>query len=118
MIRAGWQIRIERPQQRVFDFVADPANSSIWSTDAASIELTTASSKPPEELSFVARRPGAVARIHFRFAKAGEAATHVSCDAEIELKGALRLAEPALAGIMRRGVQTSRGPALKAALER
>jgi hypothetical protein len=118
VIRAGWHVRIDRPQQQVYDFVADPANASVWSTGNDRFEPAADVSTPPGELAFVARRPAAFARVRFRFVSAGERATDVSCDLEMELHGAMRLAEPLLAGIMRRGLEASRGPALKEALER
>jgi hypothetical protein len=118
MIRAGWTVRIARPQRAVFDFVADPANAHVWSTDPSRFELTTEASNPPRELRFLARSTGVDARVQFQFALVDERSTDVTCRVEMRYKGALRLLEPLLAGIVRRGVETSRGPALKAALER
>jgi hypothetical protein len=80
-------------------------------------EPQAAGSKPPDEVSFVARRPGAVARVRFRCVPDGELATEVSCELELELNGGTRLVAPLIAEVMRRGLETSRGPALKQALE-
>jgi hypothetical protein len=117
VIRAGWQIRIERPIQQVFDYVADPAHASVWSTDAGRYELTRDLCEPPGELGFVARNANAEARVRFHLTRAGDAATHVVCDVEMTFKGVLRAVEPLLAAVARRGVEQNRGPALKAALE-
>jgi hypothetical protein len=117
VIRAGWQIRIERPIQQVFDYVADPAHASVWSTDAGRYELTRDLCEPPSELGFLARNSKAEALVRFHFEAAGDAATDVSCEVELTFKGMLRALEPVMAAVARRGVEQSRGPALKAALE-
>jgi hypothetical protein len=118
VIRAGWQVRIDRPREQVFDFVADPANASVWSTDPGRYELTTELSDRPEELVFLGLTSGSHVRIRFRFTPVGDAATDVSCELALTLKGLARGLEPLMAGIAKRGVEESRGPALKAALER
>jgi hypothetical protein len=118
MISTGWEVRIARPQRVVFDFVADPANASVWSNDPGRFELTTTASNPPDELRFVAHNAGVEAHVRFHFTRVDEATTDVTCEVEMHYKGFLRLLEPLLAAVVRRGVETSRGPELKRALER
>jgi len=142
VIRAAWQVRIERPQQQVFDYVANLDNEPEWNPDASNVVrksdgpvglgtvweedfarvghyVTTISVyEPPRELEFDARNPKADARVRFHFAAAGEAATDVSCAVELTLKGFMRLFEPVMKGVARRGIETSRAPRLKSALER
>jgi len=142
VIQASWQVRIERPQQQVFDYVADLDNEPQWNPDASNVVRTSDGPvglgtvweedfarighyvttidvyEPPGELGFDARNPKADARVRFHFAAAGEAATDVRCEVELTLKGAMRLFEPVMKGVARRGIETSRGPKLKAALER
>src|SRR5262249_34858555 len=118
MIRTGWDVRIARPQRVVFDFVSNPANASVWSNDPGRFELTTTVSNPPEELRFVAHNAGVEAQVRCHFARVDETTTDVSCEVEMRYKGFLRLLEPLLAAVVRRGVESSRGPELKRALER
>jgi hypothetical protein len=118
MIRTAWEVRIERPRRVVFDFVSDPANASVWSNDPGRFELTTTESNPPEELRFLAHNAGVEAHVRFHFGRVDETTSDVTCEVEMRYRGFLRLLEPLLAAVVRRGVETSRGPELKRALER
>ena len=118
MIRASWQIRIDRPRDQVFDYVADLDNMHAWNPGAQRFQATIERADPPGELVLDARAPGAHNRVRFRFADAGPGATDVSCESELSLTGAARLLSPLFAAVVRRGTETTRGEALKAALER
>ena len=41
MIRTGWEIRIDRTQEQVFDFVADLRNGPSWNPDSSNVVLTS-----------------------------------------------------------------------------
>lgn len=142
MIRASWQIRIERPAGEIFDFVADLRNEPQFNPDASNIEQQTPGPvglgtvwtedfkrigryettidvyDRPSSLGFDARNPKTDALVRFRFEPQGEAATDVSCVVELTMKGAMRILEPLLAPMIRRQIEQSRGPLLKKALER
>src|SRR5262249_2193934 len=107
-----------RPRRVVFDFVSDPANASIWSNDPGRFELTTEAANPPDEIRFLAHSTVVEARVRFHCTQVDDAITDVSCDVEMRYKRVRRLRERVLAGVARRGVETSRGPELKRALER
>ncbi len=142
MIRASWQIRIERPAGEIFDFVADLRNEPQFNPDASNIEQQTPGPiglgtvytkdfkrigryettidvyEPPSSLGFDARNPKTDALVRFPFEPQGEAATGVSCVVELTMKGAMRILEPLMAPMIRRQIEQSRGPLLKRALER
>ncbi|MGN6377895.1 MAG: SRPBCC family protein [Gaiellales bacterium] len=141
MISVAWQIRIERPPEDVFDFVADLRNEPQFNPDASDVTQETPGPiglgtvytetfrrvgryrttidryERPTELGFDARNPKADASVQFRFSPAGEGATDVSCTVELRMKGAMRLAERALAPTIRKQIEHTRGPMLKQALE-
>jgi hypothetical protein len=141
MIRVSWQIRIERPAEDVFDFVADLRNEPQFNPDASDIQQVTPGPialgtvytetfrrigqlrttidryERPAALGFDARNPKADANVQFAFASAGASATDVSCTVELRMKGAMRLMEKALAPTIRKQIEHSRGPMLKQALE-
>ena len=141
MIRVGWQIRIERAPEDVFDFVADLRNEPKFNPDASDIKQVTPDPiglgtvytetfrgigqlrttidryERPAALGFEARNPKADANVQFMFTAFGEGATDVSCIVELRMKGAMRLMEKAMAPTIRRQVEHSRGPMLKRALE-
>jgi hypothetical protein len=142
VITAGWNIRIERPAEDVFDFVADLRNEPQFNPDASSVVqmtpgvpalgtvfeedlkrighyVTTIDAYDrPTDLGFDARNPRTDARVRFQFAAHGESATDVSCTVELTMKGPMRLVEPLMAPMIRKQIESSRGPMLKAALER
>jgi carbon monoxide dehydrogenase subunit G len=141
VIVTGWEIRIDRPAEQVFDFVADLRNGPTWNPDSSNVVLTSGGPvgpgsvfeedrerfgrtvttidafERPARLGFDARASRVHVRVRYAFEPDG-AATKVTCTAELRLRGASRLLEPVLRAVARRGVETSRGPALKAALER
>ncbi|HXH95593.1 MAG TPA: SRPBCC family protein [Gaiellaceae bacterium] len=141
MIHAAWRERIARPVEAVFDYVADLDHEPEWNPDASNVVRTTPGElglgtvweedvrrgghfvttidgfERPHELSFDARSPRTDARVRFTFAPADDGATVVSCAVELTSKGLQRLLEPLLAGTIRRRIESSRGPALKRALE-
>lgn len=141
MIRTGWEVRIDRTPEQVFDFVADVRNGPKWNPDSSNVVLTSDGPVGPgsvfeeEREGFgrtvttidVFERPSRLeldaraARVHVRVRYAIEpdgATTQVTCAAELRLRGPSRLFEPVIKAVARRGVETSRGPALKAAVER
>ena len=141
MIRVGWEIRIERAAEDVFDFVADLRNEPKFNPDASDIKQVTPDPiglgtvysetmrrigqyrttidryERPTALGFDARNPKADANVQFTFTPAGEGATDVSCTVELRMKGAMRLMEKAMAPTIRKQIEHSRGPMLKQALE-
>jgi len=141
VIRTGWEVRIDRAPERVFDFVADLRNGPQWNPDSSDVVLTSDGPvgrgsvfeeererfgrtvttidlfERPARLELDARAARVRVRVRYAFEPDG-AGTKVVCTAELRLRGASRLLEPVLAARARRGVETSRGPALKAALER
>ena len=64
-----------------------------------------------------ARNPKTDALVRFHLAPRGESQTEVSCQVELTMKGAMRIAEPALAPLVRREIEKNRGPMLKRAVE-
>ena len=142
MIGVDWQITVERPPTEVFDYVADLHNEPHFNPDASNIVQKTDGAigrgtvfeedfkrighyittidvyERPTELRFDARNPKTDAVVRFQFAPVGEEATSVSCRVELTMKGFMRVLEPLMAGTVRRGIEKSRGPKLKAALER
>ena len=142
MIKATWSERIDRPQEDVFDYVADLDHEPAWNPDASNVVRTTPGEvglgtvweedfrrvghyvttidrfERPRELSFDARNPRTDAHVSFSFAPAGESSTDVSCVVELTVKGPMRLVEPLIAGTIRKQIESSRGPKLKQALER
>ncbi len=141
MIRSSWQIRIARPAEEVFDFVADLRNEPQFNPDASNVqqqtpgpiglgtvytedfrrigcyETTIDRHERPSELGFDARNPRTDALVRFRFDPAGEDQTQVSCTVELRMKGVMRIMEPLLAPMIRRQIERTRGPMLKRALE-
>ena len=141
MIRTGWQVTVDRTPEEVFDFVADLRNGPEWNTDSSNVVLTTDGRvglgsvfeeeregfgrtvttldlfERPARLGFDARAPRIRARVRYAFEPEGPA-TRVTCAAELRLRGLTRVLEPMLALSARRGVESSRGAALKTALER
>jgi hypothetical protein len=141
VIRAAWRIRIERPVETVFDFVADLEREPEWNPDAANAVRTSPGEiglgavweqdfrraghvvstidgwERPRYVSFHAASDASEAHVRFEFAPAG-AATDVACGVELSLRGPLRLAEPLLRRRLRLRMERERGPQLKAALER
>jgi hypothetical protein len=125
----------------VFDFVADLRNEPQFNPDASDVQQLTPGPiglgtvyaetfrglgqyrttidhfERPTALGFAARHPRADANVEFRFTPAGESATDVSCTVGLRMKGAMRLAEPAMAPTIRKQIEHSRGPMLKQALE-
>jgi len=140
VIRTGWEVRVDRTPEHVFDFVADLRNGPAWNPDSSNVVMTSDGPvglgsvfeedrerfgrtvttidlfERPARLGFDARASRVHVRVRYAFEPDG-AGTNVSCAAELRLRGASRLLEPVLAAVARRGVETSRGPALKAALE-
>ena len=141
MIVADWQVRIERSAEEVFDFVADLHNEPQFNPDASNIVqvsdgpigrgtvfeedfkrvgryvTTIVVYERPTELAFDARNSRVDARVRFRFAALGASETDVSCRVELTMKGLMRLAQALIAPVIRRQIQTTRGPMLKGALE-
>lgn len=142
MIRATWQIRVDRSAEDVFDFLADLRNEPQFNPDASNVERKTAGAiglgtvyeedfkrighyvttidiyDRPKELGFDARNPRTDALVRFALQSADGSATDVSCVVELTMKGVMRLVEPLMAPMIRRQIESSRGPGLKAALER
>lgn len=141
MISASWQIRVDRPPEQVFDFVADLRNEPQFNPDASNILQETTGPTGlgtvytedfrrigsfrttidrydrPGALGFDARSPKADANVQFTFRAAGEGATDVSCTVELRMKGGMRLMEPTMASTVRRQIEQTRGPMLKRAVE-
>ena len=140
MIRTGWEIRIDRTPEQVFDFVADLRNGPKWNDDSSNVVRTSDGPvglgsvfeedregfgrtvttldvfERPARLELDARASRVHVRVRYAFEPDG-AGTKVTCTAELRLRGASRLLEPVIKARARSGVETSRGPALKAALE-
>lgn len=141
MLGVNWEIRIERPVQDVFDFVADLHNEPQFNPDASNVVQKSDGAiglgtvfeehfkrigryvttihvyERPSELGFDARNPRVDAQVRFRFAPDGASATNVSCRVELTTKGLMRITEPLMAPMIRKQIRTTRGPMLKAALE-
>jgi hypothetical protein len=142
MIGADWQITVERPVEEVFDFVADLHNEPQFNPDASNIVKKTDGAiglgtvfeedykrvgrylttidvyQRPTELGFDARNPKADALVRFHLAPQGPSATSVSCTVELTMKGPMRFAEPLMAPMIRKQIESTRGPMLKSALDR
>jgi uncharacterized protein YndB with AHSA1/START domain len=142
VIRASWTIRIERPVEEVFDYVADLDHESEWNPDSANAVRTSPGPiglgavweqdfpraghvvsvidgyERPSLLTFATTSDRAEARVRFEFAPAGDSATDVSSEVELATKGWLRFREPLVRRRARARMERLRGPALKAALER
>jgi len=140
MITASWTVRIERPVEKVFDYVADLENEPEWNPDASNVVrvsdgpvglgteweedfarvghyLTTiARYERPSVVEFDARNPRTDAYVAFRFAPAGENATDVSCDVRLTMKGFMRLVERLVMPMIKREIETSRPETLRRAL--
>jgi|SRR5579862_241335 len=141
MIGVDWEIRVERPTEEAFDFLADLHNEPRFNPDASNIVqrgdgaiglgtvfeedfrrighyVTTIDVfERPTLLGFDARNPRADAQVRFRFTPEGPSKTIVSCRVELTMKGLMRFAEPLMAPTIRKQISTTRGPMLKAALE-
>jgi hypothetical protein len=142
MIVAEWKITIQRPAEEVFDFVADLHNEPQFNPDASNIVqksdgaiglgtvfeedfkrigryVTTIDLyQRPTQLGFDARNPRTDAAVRFEFAPTNPSATSVSCRVELTMKGLMRIVEPVMAPMIRKQIERTRGPMLKAALER
>jgi hypothetical protein len=141
MITASWQIRIARPPEQVFDFVADLHNEPQFNPDASNIvqespgpigpgtvftedfkrigsfRTTIDRYERPGALGFDARNPKADANVQFTFSPAGDFETDVRCTVTLTMKGAMRLMEPVMRSSVQRQIEGSRGPMLKRAVE-
>ena len=141
VIRTDWQVRVDRTPEQVFDFVADLRNGPAWNPDSSNVVMTSDGPvgpgsvfeedrerfgrtvttidlfERPKRLGFDAHASRIRVRVRYALEQDG-AGTNVVCTAELRLRGASRLLEPMLAAVAKRGVETSRGPALKTALER
>jgi hypothetical protein len=139
-IIAHWHTRIGRPVEHVFDYVADLKNEPQWNPDASNVVqmsdgavglgteweedfarvghyvTTLARYERPSKLAFDARNPRTDAYVEFRFAPAGDAATDVSCDVRLTMKGFMRLLEPLLAPVIKRQIESARPESLLDAL--
>jgi uncharacterized protein YndB with AHSA1/START domain len=142
VIRASWSQQVERPQEQVFDYVADLDHEPEWNPDASNVVRTSPGEvglgtvweedfrrvghyvttidayERPRLVAFDARNPRTDARVRFELSPAGERATKVTCTVELTMKGPMRVLEPLLAGSIRRQIERSRGPQLRQALER
>jgi len=142
MIEAQWKVTVQRPAEEVFDFVADLHNEPQFNPDASNIVQKSDGAiglgtvfeedfkrlaryvtkidvyRRPTDLGFDAHNPKADAVVRFGFEAEGQAATSVSCRVQITMKGLTRFAEPLMAPMVRGQIQSTRGPMLKAALER
>jgi Polyketide cyclase / dehydrase and lipid transport len=140
VITAAWQISIARPQEQVFDFVADLRNEPQFNPDASNIVQETPGEiglgtvytedfkrigsfrttihryERPGALGFDARNPRCDANVQFTFSPAGEGETDVGCTVTLTMKGFMRLTEGLAAGTVRKQIST-RGPMLKRAVE-
>jgi hypothetical protein len=141
MITARWSIRVHRPAEQVFDFVADLRNEPRFNPDAADVRRETPGPvslgtvytehlrgvgsyrttvdryERPSQLGFDARNPRTDALVRFRFTPRGERETDVSCIVQLRMRGAMRLLEPPMRPIIRRRIERTRGPMLKQAVE-
>ncbi|MGH3050931.1 MAG: SRPBCC family protein [Gaiellaceae bacterium] len=142
MIRATWSVRIERPAEEVFDYIADVDHEPEWNPRVSNVVRTSPGPiglgavwegdnrrighqvatievyERPRLLSFESRSPRAELRIRFELEPDGDGATLVTCAGELTTKGPLRLLEPLLARTTRRRSRHERPAALKAVLER
>jgi hypothetical protein len=133
---------VYRPTTEVFDYVADLRNEPEWTPDASNIVkhtdgevgegtvfeedfrrvghyITTVDVyEPASQLGFDARNPRTDARVRFTFAPKSPNETQIDCTVQLTMKGPMRVLEPLLAPMIRRQIEHSRGPGLKAALEK
>jgi uncharacterized protein YndB with AHSA1/START domain len=140
VIRARGQIRIERPPEAVFDFLADLTNEPLFNPDARDIvkvsegdvrlgTVYTETVKPlgffevrvhqferPRLLGYDAKNTHADIRVLFRFEHA-DGGTKLTAEMEMEPKGTFRLLTPLLGPMMRRTMQKQRAPRIKQAVE-
>lgn len=117
---------VAHPPERVFAFMADPANRPLWQENTESVELlgvggTRIGTRWREvmkgvgavEQEVVALEPGALweeagtsdvgrGRVRVELSPAGDGATRVRVRVELRPRGAKRLLEPALALMIRR----------------
>jgi uncharacterized protein YndB with AHSA1/START domain len=144
MIRYESSITIDRPPDRTFEFLLDPAHHRDWMTDVT--ELETLTDGPPgvgsrfrygiqkgsKHWTLTMRigdyRPGELVRYQtepggpfdwdatFRLEPAADGATRVISFGEMRLKGLMRLIEPLMAGEVRAG-EAGELVALKRSLE-
>jgi Polyketide cyclase / dehydrase and lipid transport len=140
VIRATWQTRVDRPQDEVFDYIADLANEPEWNLDASNVVRTSAGGpvglgtvweedfarvghyvttidayERPSVLAFAAENPRTDAHVRFDFAADGAGATSVSCVVELTMKGGMRLLEPFLAPLIRKQIERDRPESLNRA---
>jgi hypothetical protein len=140
VIRAAWEVRIGRSAEVVFDYLADLDNEPDWNPDASNVVrvspgpvgpgtvweedfrrvghyVTTIDEyERPSVLSFDAKNPRTDAHVRFTVAPDGDGACTVSCVVQLTMKGAMRLAEPLLAGMIRRQIERERPLSLSRAL--
>jgi hypothetical protein len=142
VVTATWKVTVARPPEAVFDFVADLNNEPRSNPDVSNVVQTTPGPvglgtvfeqdfkrvghyvttidryERPSSLGFDARNAKVDVLVRFEFASAdGGAATEVSCAIDLTMKGMMRLGERAMAPAIRREIESTRGPMLKAALE-
>jgi Polyketide cyclase / dehydrase and lipid transport len=140
VIRAEGHVRIARPAEDVFDFLADLHNEPKYNPDASNIVKTTEGPiglgtiytetvKPlgrfeveidryerPTLLGFDARNSKAHIPVRFRLTSVGDE-TDVLTEVELHLRGPIRLLEPVMRPVVQRTYERKRGPMLKRAIE-
>lgn len=140
MIRATGQIRIDRPPEVVFDFLADLSNELTFNPAARGIVKVTEGEigldtrytetvKPlgffevriceyvrPRLLGFEATNRRVDITVRFRFASVN-GATEMSVELAMTPKGMLRTMTPLLAPMARYVTTKQRGPRIKQAVE-
>ena len=140
MIRASWQMRIARPVEEVFDYIADLQNEPEWNPDASNVVRTSPGQiglgtvweedfrrvghyvttvdeyERPSVVSFDARNDRADAHVRFELSADGPGATDVSCAVVLTMKGAMRMLEPLLRSTIRRRIERDRPATLQRAL--
>jgi len=136
----AWTVRIERPPEEVFDYVADLEHQPEWVTEVSSVVRTTSGEigvdttwkepaiqgvktidhyERPHEVSFQGSSHLMVDRAHFSFVPVGDGATEVSAVEEWRSTTRVGRLSVLLAGFwLRRKIQSDRGPRLKEAIER
>lgn len=141
MIRAAWRVRISRPSEVVFDFLADLDRETEWNSDASNAVRTSPGQiglgavweqdfrhaghvvsvidgfERPRRLSFHATGPGIDAHVRYTILPVGSSESEVSCEIELTQRGWRRLFEPLRASRYRHRLESARGPQLKRALE-
>ncbi len=139
MIRAEGRVRIARPAEEVFDFLADLHNEPTF-TDASNIVKTTEGPiglgtiytetvkalgrfeveidryERPTLLGFDARNSKAHIPVRYRLTAVG-GETDVLTEVELHFRGPIRLLEPVMRPIVQRTYERKRGPMLKRAIE-